>query len=228
MSDMTFGWSLAGWLFGGTDRGPGAREPRSTTPSGDATARPSKGTVDADVFQDTDLIGRIRHNDESALAEAMDLYADDVIAIAFHSVRNMDVANDVAQDVFIRLWERRHDLAVENLAYYLRRAARNAAISVLRQDAVLARTKQAVATEYETVRTHVVNHGMSVVEADELTQRIRTTLATLSPRVQEIALLYHEQAFEPGEIAMLLGVAPQTVYNQLRTAMQALARAFKP
>jgi RNA polymerase sigma-70 factor (ECF subfamily) len=183
-----------------------------------------------DPPQDVDpLIVRLRADDERALEEAMRAYLTDVAAVAFTYVRNSDTAADVAQDVFIRVWERRHALDPSGrLLHYLRRAARNTALKVLERDAAAARLAAALLREYAVLPHHAGNAGLSAVEAQEFNRQVREALVALPPRVREIVLLSHERAMTPGEIATLLGVAPQTVYNQLGRAMKTLARALRP
>jgi RNA polymerase sigma factor (sigma-70 family) len=174
------------------------------------------------------LIVRLLADDERALEDAMRAYLSDVVAIAFSYVRTRDVAADVAQDVFIKTWARRHTLDPSgNLLHYLRRAARNTALHVLERDAASARFERSLTQEYTVLRSHDENTGLTTLEAEEFNQQVRDVLGGLSPRVREIAILYHERAMEPGEIAAMLDVAPQTVYNQLGKAMKVLAQAFR-
>lgn len=174
------------------------------------------------------LIMRLRANDEQALRTVMEARYDDVVAIAYHYVRTYDLAHDVAQQVFIGLWGRRHTLREDgSLIGYLRRAARNTALKLLAHDASAARLEEALAREYMAVRPHDENLGLSDVEAAEFNARVQSVLSTLSPRVREVALLYHERGLDPIEIATMLDIAPATVYVQLRKATQALELAFR-
>jgi RNA polymerase sigma-70 factor (ECF subfamily) len=173
------------------------------------------------------LVARLQADDETALRELMDAYFDTVAEVAFRYVRTTDAARDVAQDLFIRLWERR--LLLEptgQLVHYLRRAARNAALDVLDRDAAAARLAQKLASEYELIRPYNENMGANEVDTDELNQALHRAVEGLSPRVREVVLLHIEQGLEPGEIAQLLGTAPRTVYNQLRKAMQHVTDAL--
>jgi RNA polymerase sigma-70 factor (ECF subfamily) len=157
----------------------------------------------------------------------MDQYLDDVTGIAFHYTQTIDLAVDVAQDVFIKIWEVRRTLDPSgDIVRYLRKTARNAALNAVRHEATLNRLQQAAVREWAIIQPHLDHEGLRSIEIEEFNAEVRTILSRLSPRVQEVALLYHQRGLEPGEIASLLGVAPQTVYNQLRTAMQALSRAF--
>lgn len=158
----------------------------------------------------------------------MHAYLGDVVAIAFTYVRREDVAADVAQEVFIRVWERREGLdPAGQLSHYLRRAARNAALNVLARDAAAARLAESLVREFAVEPRAAENAGAAAVEGQELDPRVRDAIAALSPRVREIVLLYIERGMEPGEIATLLSVAPQTVYNQLSRAMKTLALSIR-
>lgn len=173
------------------------------------------------------LVARLHDGDETALRELMDAYFQTVADVAFRYLRTTDDARDVAQEVFIRLWERRGALApTGKLVHYLRRVARNSALDRLDRDAAAMRLERTLTSEYEIVRPHEENRGAMEVDMAELSQAVRRAMEELSPRVREVAGLYLEQGLEPGEIARLLGVAPRTVYNQLRTAMQRLADAL--
>ena len=175
------------------------------------------------------LIEKLRAGDEGALRLAIDRYFSDVIAIAFHYVGTSDAAKDIAQEVFIEVWHKRDRLDPSgNLGRYLRRAARNRSLKVLRHEAAVARLGQVIAREYEVSYAHGSICDTPQFETEELVQQVRAVFETLSPRVREIALLYHEGGLEPAEIAAMLGIAPQTVYNQLQTVMRALIRKFRP
>ncbi|HXC24637.1 MAG TPA: sigma-70 family RNA polymerase sigma factor [Gemmatimonadaceae bacterium] len=173
------------------------------------------------------IITRLQASDETALRELMQAYFDNVADVAFRYVRTVDGARDVAQDVFIRLWERRLSLVPSgHIIHYLRRAARNAALDALDRDASANRLAESLQYESDLIRPQAENLGISAVEADELHQAVRDAMRALTPRVREVALLYLEQGLEPGEIAQLLGVAPRTVYNQLRTAMRTVGETM--
>lgn len=177
---------------------------------------------------DAQLIERLREDDSSALAILMDQYLDDVVGIAFHYTQTVDLAVDVAQDVFIKIWEVRRTLDPSgDIVRYLRKTARNAALNAVRHEATINRLQQAAVREWAIILPHIDHDGLQSLEIEEFNAEVRTILSGLSPRVQEVALLHHQRGLEPGEIASLLGVAPQTVYNQLRIAMQALSHAFR-
>jgi RNA polymerase sigma factor (sigma-70 family) len=183
----------------------------------------------ADSFagaSDKEIVAQLQRGNEQGLAALMARYFDDIAEVAFHYLGNRDVAGDVAQDVFIRLWNRRESLDENKpIIHYLRRASRNRAYDVLDSDSSARRTAGRAFGDYNAAVLHDVNTGPRSVEQDEIDAAVYRAAEALSPRVREVALLYY-RGLQPGEIAEMLEVAPRTVYNQLRTALPVLAKAL--
>lgn len=173
------------------------------------------------------ILNRLRANDEAALRQLMEAYFDTVANVAFRYVRDPDAARDIAQNVFISVWNHRLTPPTPGkLVHYLRRAARNTALNAIDRDAAAARLASTLTSDSAIFHPYEENRGASEVDVEELRQAVQRAMAKLSPRVREVALLHLEQGLQPGEIAQLLGVAPRTVYNQLRKAMHYLAEAL--
>jgi len=178
-------------------------------------------------IRDAEWLVRLRAGDETALREIMETHFAPIASLALRYVHSRDLASDVAQDAFIRLWEYRGGLAPDtSIRAYLSRIARNRAVDMLRHDAHLERLEQRVTDEYLTSVSHTRNHGSENVEQDEFHALVHAVANTLTPRVREVLLLYYDEQLTPGEIADVLGVAPKTVYAQLRTALQVYTRAL--
>ena len=53
---------------------------------------------------DRDVVGRAQAGDESAFAVVADQIADRLYAMAFHILRDVDLADDAAQQAMIEIW----------------------------------------------------------------------------------------------------------------------------
>jgi len=184
-------------------------------------------TLSHSPIRDAEWIVRLRAGDETALREIMETHFAPIASLALRYVHSRDLASDVAQDAFIRLWEHREGLAPDtSIRAYLSRIARNRAVDMLRHDAHLERMEQRITNDYITLVSHSENHGSENVEHDEFHALVHAVADTLTPRVREVLLLYYDEQLNPGEIAEVLGVAPKTVYAQLRTALHVYTRAL--
>lgn len=77
----------------------------------------------------------LRRHDESALRSLYQRYAGLVYSIAFRTLQNGEDAEEVTQDVFLRLWKQANlwDPKRGSLAAWLSTAARHAAIDLFRR-----------------------------------------------------------------------------------------------
>ena len=94
-------------------------------------------------------------------------------AYAYRYVADRDTAEEVVQDVLLRVWQRRDHIADEELVPYVFRSTSNAAISRLR-------TERAIRRRDEQLREELPGDVAPVTEsADELAIKVREAIAAL-------------------------------------------------
>lgn len=90
-------------------------------------------------------IARTRDGDRAAFTALMTRYLDDVTRVAFYMTHSRDAADDIAQRVWIWLWDHRAELDPDRpLKPYLLRAVRNRALDERKADAVRERYRDDV------------------------------------------------------------------------------------
>lgn len=78
---------------------------------------------------EADILYRLKKGDESALRELVDLYRPQMVMEAYYILRDMDEAEDIVQEVFIRFWNVKENIELKpSLLAYLIRATRNESI----------------------------------------------------------------------------------------------------
>lgn len=83
---------------------------------------------------------RLAEDDAGAMSFLYIRYAGKIKGLALRLLGNVEDARDVAQDVFMHLWELRHQLAdVESLDAFIFRMAHNATINRLQHRVVVQR-----------------------------------------------------------------------------------------
>jgi RNA polymerase sigma-70 factor (ECF subfamily) len=167
---------------------------------------------------DREILRRLGRDEMAALDEAFARYWAPVLSYVARIVRTRDAAEDIAQQAFYRLWERRATLRSDgSLRGFLYLAARNLALSERRSDLVRERT----ATAHQREQPASVSIEM---EYDGLSAALEQALRGLTERRREILLLHSVDDLSYKEIARLLGIAPQTVANQFSSALNDLRR----
>jgi len=169
-----------------------------------------------------ELLARIRADDGSALTELIGTLTRQLVHYARRFSSSADDAEDLVQDVFVWVWERRHELAVRgNFRTYLYTAVRHRALDVRKhRNAEAAR----ITAVHAAGRIPAMGGGTAgadvAVDRREIADRLEAALATLPPRAREVALLRWQDGLSRAEIVDVMGVALPTVKKDLMIATQ--------
>ena len=135
-----------------------------------------------------------------------------LVRLAFGILRDSDEAEDVVQDVLLRLWQMRDQLRmpIEPLARVL---TRNRCIDIVRRKKPAAELSMAVFQEEDEALRERIEGMMKVIE-------------TLPDLQQTILRLRHMEGMEFKEIAELTGSTEVAVRKALSRARQAVRDKF--
>ena len=162
---------------------------------------------------------RLRGGDVSALEEAFRDYYARLCFFVRHQVGSMDTAEELVQDVFLRVWERRAQLdPAGSLRALLYRSARNAALNHIKHQEIERRWASAARSAPEPVAAE----AEAGVRERELSGAIRDTIAALPERCRLVFLMSRQQGLGYPEIAEILGLSVKTVETQMGRALKAL------
>lgn len=163
---------------------------------------------------DRDLLQRTHDGDESALAQLVDRHWETVLLVASQLLGSWDAAEDVAQETFIRLWERREEWGMEgSVRALLCRIARNASIDVRRRHSAAERAAERTDPPADVVRPD------EIAEEQELRRAISDALSRLPDRRREVFVLVRYQGLSYRETAEALGLSEQTIANHMSLAL---------
>lgn len=165
--------------------------------------------------RDRRLAARIAGGDAAALEELYDAYAGAVYRQALSLLGSSTDAEDVVQEVFLKLVRRRGG-PIEEVKAYLLTAARHEACSSLRR-----RQRDARADEAELSLA-----GSSSVASGTDPTVVQEALAALSVEQREVIVLkvYEQRTFE--EIGRMLKASINTVASRYRYALKKLRQAL--
>ena len=174
-----------------------------------------------DVVADGDLLDRLAHGDVGALDIVLARYWPSMVSYLAGLLGARDAAEDVAQETFYRLWERRDRLRADgSLRGFLYQVAHNLAITEQRR--VRARTRS-----LEAVRAEAPRFTVPAETADDaLAASLERAIGALPARRREILILRSVHGLSYKEIAHALGIAPQTVGNQFSAALATLRQTL--
>lgn len=158
----------------------------------------------------------LNSDQQAAFKAVYDKYWKDLFQAAYKRTRDADDARDLVQDLFISLWDNPGRLQQEaDLGGYLFVALRNKVFNYFEKKNV--RLNYLMAQPFKPVESEEAI--FSNIRTREIKLCVQAAIANMPPRMKEIYILSREQQLSIAEIAGLLGVAPQTVKNQLHTAL---------
>jgi RNA polymerase sigma-70 factor (family 1) len=164
------------------------------------------------IYEERRVLLELAAGDEQAYKDLYLHYENAVFNLVVKYVKSVELAKDVSQDVFIKIWEKRDKLpGIQYFQAYLFQVARHESINVLRAAGRSDIAKGEIARHFQD------NPGFF---DDETLQRdyrafIRRTLDSLPPRSREIFLLCREQGKTYEEVAAALGISRNNVRNHM-------------
>src|SRR5688572_2851421 len=174
---------------------------------------------------DSELISRIKGGDETALSELLRAYGVRLLKVAAPIAGSDDLAQDVVQDVFIKLWDNRSTLDIRtSVAAYLYRAVRNCALDVRKHERVQQRLEERVYADSGGAEPAVLNDHEASLQQGDISRAIESALASLPERMREVFLLRADHGLSSAEVAQTLGIATASVHVQMYRATKLLAQ----
>jgi len=170
-----------------------------------------------------DLTTRLRIDDKAALKALFQAHYAEVCAAIHRLVGERGVTEDLAQQVFIRFWEKRHQLNITTSAgAYLHRMAINEALAWLRS------RKNQQAEEITTATPFPLqSDGEEVLLQTELQEQIHRAIETLPPRCRAVFQLSRFEEMSYQEIADQMEISIKTVEHQMGKALRVLRERLK-
>lgn len=169
-----------------------------------------------------DILNRLKSDDKTALKALFEQYYPQVCRAIYRIVREQSTVEDLAQEVFLRFWQKRDQIEINSsVGAYLRRMAINEALGYHRKkkmyaeeinDDTLAGTSPGVERSYL--------HG-------ELEDQIRQAIDLLPPKCRTVFQLSRFEDLSYREIAEQMNISIKTVENQMGKALKILRKELK-
>lgn len=167
--------------------------------------------------RDRQWVKEMQDGREDAFERLFLAYYDDLCAFAAQYVSSSGDVEDLVQDVFLSVWERREALdPQQNIRAYLYKATRNGALKNRNRE-----------QRWPTVQRELQEHSLrgqpgEQLEHSEIEADVWETVNALPERRREIFLLSRQHELTYAEIAELLDISIKTVETQMGRALRHL------
>jgi RNA polymerase sigma-70 factor (ECF subfamily) len=163
-------------------------------------------------------------SDQKALERLYTFYYSRLYRFACALVSQSEVAEEIVEDVFIRLWENRSGVAeIRNLQVYLYVAIRNRALNYLDWKS------RDLISYFETYPEDIsmsVDTPERMLITKEMASQINKAVDALPPKCKLVFKLIREEGLKYREAAEILNISPRTVDTQMTIALKKIACAI--
>ncbi len=187
-------------------------------PESKATTVPQVA-ADVALLTDAQLIASVAKGSHAALAEIYDQHGTDVHRLA-QRLRGPDEADDIAQDVFLRLWRRPHsfDPARGSLRSFLRVQTHGRSVDPIRRDNARRTLENAIAVDHKSLHPPVDDVALAHLAGE----RAWSLLAGLNDGERSAIVLAYFGGHTYRQVAVLLAQPEGTIKSRMRSGLTRL------
>lgn len=166
---------------------------------------------------DAELLRSLKDGSIEAFNAIYQRYWQTVYNAAFKRLNDGAAAQDITQDFFLQLWNRRADLHILHLPAYIHTAVRNRVLNLLE-------VQQRFLPMADLLAEQTANgeSADALARRNEWLKSYHALVAALPPGRQEIFRMRYNEGASPEEIARQLNISRKTVQNQLGKALARL------
>ncbi|OAQ37991.1 hypothetical protein A5893_16620 [Pedobacter psychrophilus] len=150
-----------------------------------------------------------------------DSYFDSIKNYVFYRVGDMDIATDITQDVFVKIWEKQMILDLKNAKYLLYKIAKDMLISKYRR------------LEVEAKYTNRMQMQLTELVIDtsydykQLQNNYQIALVQLPEKQRTVFMMSRMEELKYAEIAERLDISIKTVEKRMSNALIYLRKVLK-
>ena len=167
------------------------------------------------------IADRIKAGDAGAFRSLFRLHYPSLLAFTEGFVKDRDVAEDIVQNVFMKIWVYRGSLDVSRpLRGYLYLLCRREMCNWFRREVTLQRF--VVGMQREEVEKLAQPEAVDATELEQLSQLAEKLIGQMPPKRRDVFVLSRREGLSIEEIAERLNISPRTVNKHIQLALRSM------
>lgn len=172
-----------------------------------------------DDYIDQNLLLSLAAGDKDAFGRVFEKCWDQVYGVALRLTKSPEMARDLAQDIFVKLWDHRQKLPeVKNFPSFLYIITRNLVHDQLRKKIFRESNMERLINYFSGIDATVPE----ILESKELEHFLRKSIDRLPPKLKQVLTLGRMEGLSHEEIAAKMGITPQSSKTYMVRALAAL------
>jgi RNA polymerase sigma-70 factor (ECF subfamily) len=172
-------------------------------------------------YNEAQLLLRLSAGDQDAFREIFELHWDQIHAVGLKILKSPELAKDLAQDTFMKVWSNREQLReVRNFRAYLNVLSRNLAIDLLRKKVFTVENEDYLVAYFSEEAVGPTEDA----EYKELKQLLHEAVDHLPPQMQQVFRLSRFEGLSHAEIAARMNITRVTSKSYMVRALAAVRK----
>ncbi len=164
--------------------------------------------------------------DQNAYNQIVKIFSKQMFNYGFRLCQNEDLVRDCIQDIFLRLWNNRSGISsTDAVKWYLLKSIKT---SILREGRKWQKNEMLKDDYTFKVEFDVETKLISEIENQHLANKIKSVINQLPARQREILYLRFYEGMDLPQIALLMDISTQSVYNLLQKAYKSFRAEWLP
>ena len=174
------------------------------------------------IATDNELLESLKSSDEKAFQTIYARYVKRCFGLALQKIRSREAAEEITQNIFISLWERRSVLVIQNLESYLMVSVKYQVINFI--ESKLTREKFALTLPPQYEGENTVENAIFL---KDLSLALEKALSELPEKTQEVYRLSRFDNLSGREIAERIGLSEKSVEYHIAQSLKFLRQQLK-
>ena len=171
---------------------------------------------------DSNLFLAVKQNDLKAFEELYKRYWLPLVNSAYKRINSKEKAEDIVQDIFIDIYQRRHSIELNiSLRAYLNQALKFKILNEYRSNLINSKYQK-----YIFFSSLCKNDLANQLETKELETNINHTLNLLSDKCRQVFLLSRKENLSNKDISARLNITVSTVEKHITKALKTLRNSL--
>lgn len=173
---------------------------------------------------DLALFQQVKNDDLAAYEVLYKKYIKELYRFAFSYLRDGQIAEEMAQEVFLYIWEKRGQIEIQTtLKTYLYSAVKNKCLNYIKLELPRQQSMEDVSEILLSVTSSAKDEG----ENEQLKKHIQKAIDALPNKCRQIFILSKSAGMTYEEISEELDLSKKTVENQMGIALKKLRESLE-
>lgn len=179
--------------------------------------------TDYTLYSDAEILSLVKKSDDKAFIALYNKYAGKLRAMAYTKVQSKELTEEIIQDIFLDLWERRGLVEINNLSVYLFMAVKYQAINQIKKRIHFQKYSQV----YLALEKISDEETLESVKYNDLASAFEKSVKKLPEKSQEVFRLNRIEGKTVEEIANSLNLSQKAIEYHIYKSIKELRLHLK-